>query len=239
MELSVLIVDDDVDTCASVSDILGDLGYRTDTAHNGPEALGLVQRSHYDVALLDLKMPGMDGLTLYREIKKLRPGTVAFLVTAFAGSDTAESAQKAGVRDVVRKPVDLPKLLSLIDEAVSHPLLLIVDDDADFCESMWDLLHERHYRVCLAHSQQQARERLRSKAHNIVLLDLRLPDGDGRDVFALARQVNPQARTVLITGFRSEMDHMIQNLLDEGADAVFYKPLDFPKLLDRLKQLGR
>ena len=82
MELSVLIVDDDVDTCASVSDILGDLGYRTDTAHNGPEALGLVQRSHYDVALLDLKMPGMDGLTLYREIKKLRPGTVAFLALA-------------------------------------------------------------------------------------------------------------------------------------------------------------
>lgn len=238
MELSVLVVDDDVDSCASVSDILDDLGYQTDMAHNGPEALGLVQRGHYDVALLDLKMPGMDGLTLYQEIKRLRPETVTFLVTAFASGDTAAAAQKAGVRDVLRKPVDLPKLLTLIDEAVSHPLLLIVDDDTDFCQSVWDLLHERRYRVCLAHSQQQARERLQSKAHNIVLLDLNLPDGDGQDVFALARKINPQASTVLITGFRSEMDHIIQIMLDEGADAVFYKPLDFPTLLDRLKRLG-
>ena len=238
MEPSVLIVDDDVDTCDNVSDILTDLGYRTDTAHNGQDALGLLQQTPYDVALLDFKMPGMDGLTLYREIKRLRPGTVAFLVTAFAGGDTAEAAQKAGVRDVVRKPVVFPKLLTLIDETLSHPLLLMVDDDPEFCESMWQLLTERSYRVCLAHSQQEARERLLSRAHNIVLIDLKLPDGDGSNVFQLAKATMPKARTVLITGYRSEMEQTIQKLLDSGADAVFYKPLDVGNLLEKLEQLA-
>src|SRR5262249_41613915 len=58
----VLVVDDDVDTCRNLSDILADLGYQVDTAHDGPQALELVRRRPYDVALLDLRMPGMDGL---------------------------------------------------------------------------------------------------------------------------------------------------------------------------------
>ena len=79
---SILVVDDEVDTCRNLSDILTDLGYRVDVAHDGLTALELVRQKPYDVALLDLKMPGMDGLTLYREIKKVRAGTVAIVVTA-------------------------------------------------------------------------------------------------------------------------------------------------------------
>jgi two-component system, NtrC family, response regulator HydG len=67
---SILVVDDEVDTCRNLSDILTDLGYRVDVAHDGFTALAMVRQKPYDVALLDLKMPGMDGLTLYREIKK-------------------------------------------------------------------------------------------------------------------------------------------------------------------------
>lgn len=79
---SVLVVDDDADTCRNLSDILSDLGYQVDTAPDGTAALALVQKHAYDVALLDYKMPGMTGLELYREIKKARAGTVAVIVSA-------------------------------------------------------------------------------------------------------------------------------------------------------------
>src|SRR6187549_2886701 len=92
---SILVVDDEVDTCRNLFDILTDLGYRVDVAHDGFSALELVKRSAYDLALLDLRMPGMDGLTLYRAIKKLRAGTVAILVTAYASQATAEEALAA------------------------------------------------------------------------------------------------------------------------------------------------
>lgn len=235
---SILVVDDEVDTCKNLSDILTDLGYRVDIAHDGLAALEKVRVTPYDVALLDLKMPGMDGLTLYREIKKLRAGTVAIVVTAYAGGDTTAQALAAGAWQVLAKPVDFSKLLNLVDEALGQPLVLVVDDDHDLCANLWDLLRERGFRVCVAHDEQQAAERLKGRDFKVVLIDMKLPSGDGSTVFHIVRQTNPHARTVVITGHRSEMDQLVKRVVDEGADAVCYKPFDLPNLLETLKHLS-
>jgi DNA-binding response OmpR family regulator len=234
---AILVVDDDVDTCRNLADILSDLGHRVDVAHDGPSALELVRRHNYDVALLDLKMPGIDGVTLYREIKKLRAGTVAIIVSAYASSATAEEALTAGAWQVLAKPIDFPKLLGLVDEAVGQPLVMVVDDDHDLCATLWDLLRERGFRVCLAHDEREARESLKDTAFRVVLIDMRLPEGDGTTVFRLVRGANPRARTVLITGHRSETEQLVGQVLQEGADAVCYKPFDVPVLLATLQRL--
>jgi CheY-like chemotaxis protein len=234
---SILVVDDDGDTCRNLSDILTDLGYQVDTAQDGPGALELVRRNAYDVALLDYKMPGMDGLTLYREIKRLRAGMVAIVVTAYASGTTAEEALGAGAWQVLPKPVDLPRLLGLVDRAMGQPLVLVVDDDHDLCATLGDLLRERGFRVCLAHDERQARDHLKDTSFKAVLIDMRLPEGDGSTVFRLVRQANPQSRTIMITGHRSELDQRLRDILDAGADAVCYKPFDVPKLLDTLNRL--
>ena len=168
----ILLVDDDVDTCQNLSDILTDLGYQVDTANDGPSALELVRKTSYDVALLDLKMPGMDGLELYREIKRFQAGTVAMLVTAYASHDTAEEALSAGAWQVLSKPVDFPKLLGYLDEALSQPLVLVVDDDRELCANLWDLFRERGYRVGLAHSASEAAGQLGYANYRVVLIDM-------------------------------------------------------------------
>jgi CheY-like chemotaxis protein len=234
---SILVVDDEVDTCRNLSDILTDLGYRVDIAHDGNAALELVRRNNYDVALLDLRMPGMDGITLYREIKKLRSGTVAIIVTAYVSTDTAQEALSAGAWKVLPKPIDFPKLLRTVDEAVGQPLVLVVDDDPDLCATLWDLLRDRGYRVCIAHDERQARERIGAATFQVALIDLKLPDGDGGRVFELVRAANPRARTILITGHRSETEQLVQKVIDQGADAVCYKPFDVPDLLGVLHKL--
>ncbi len=236
---SILVVDDDVDTCRNLSDILTDLGYQVDMAYDGPTALELVRDKRYDVALLDLKMPGMDGLTLYREIKKLRSGTVAIIVTAYASDATSEETGAAGIWQVLPKPIDMPKLLGLVGEAVGQPLVMVVDDDPALCANLWDLLRERGFRVCLAHGEQEANERLKDAHFSVVLIDMKLPGGDGRNVFRLLRQTSPQARTILITGYRSEMEELVEQVLAEGADAACYKPFDVPQLLATLERLAR
>jgi CheY-like chemotaxis protein len=118
---AILLVDDDQDTCASLSDIISDLGYRVDVAYDGPAALELSRRHPYGLALLDYKMPGMDGVELYRHIKRLRADTVGILVTAFAADDTIHSAAGAGFRRVLPKPVDFGRLLPLIEEVAGTP----------------------------------------------------------------------------------------------------------------------
>src|SRR5262249_23952119 len=155
-------------------------------------------RNSYDVALLDLKMPGMDGLTLYREIKKLRADTVAIIVTAYATSAKADEALTAGAWQVLAKPVDFPKLLGLVDEALSQPLLMVVAAAPDLCANLWDLLRERGFRIGLAHDEGQAAERLKDRSFSVVLIDMKLPKGDGSRVYRLVREKNPQARTIVI-----------------------------------------
>lgn len=234
----VLVVDDDEDSCRNLSDILSDLGYRVDTAHDGPSALELVRERPYDVALLDLKMPGMDGLELYRAIKRLSAGTVAMLVTAYASHATAEEALTAGAWQVLSKPVDFPRLLGYLEEALSQPLVLVVDDDRELCANLWELFRERGYRVALAHSTNEAVGQIGYANYMVVLIDMRLPGGDGGEVFRRVREANPQARTILITGYRSETDDLVARVLAEGADAVCYKPFDVPRLLAALEELA-
>ena len=159
------------------------------------------------------------------------------MVTAYAGGTTVEEALGAGAWQVVAKPVDFPRLLGLVGEAVGQPLVLVVDDDHDLCANLWDLFRERGFRVCLAHDEAGARDRLKDANFQAVLIDMKLPAGDGGSVFRLVHQANPQARTIVITGHRGEMDQQVQQLLHEGADAVCYKPFDVPELLTMLSQL--
>lgn len=234
----ILVVDDDHDICRNLSDILIDLGYRVDAAHDGPSALELVRERAYDIALLDYKMPGMDGLTLYREINKQRAGVVSLLVTAYASPATTDEALSAGAWKVVPKPVDFRRLLGYLDEAMDQPLVMVVDDDQDLCDALWDLLREQGYRVSLAHGVREAAEQLRDSEYKVVLIDLRIPDGDGGDVYRVVRDTNPQARTIMITSYRLEMDDTVDRLMSEGVDAVCYKPFDIPQLLAKLEQLS-
>jgi DNA-binding NtrC family response regulator len=234
---SILIVDDEEDTCRNLADIFADLGFRVATAHDGPAALDLLRQQRYDVALLDMMMPGMDGLTLYQEVKKVRPGTVAVVVTAHPGNPRAAQALAAGAWKLVPKPVDFPLLMGVVDEVVGQPLLLVVDDDPDLCASLWDILRERGYRVCLAHDVAAAAEHLREDGYRAILLDMRLPGGDGAAVFQIARQAAPEAKVVLVTGHGVELEHQIRQVLAEGAQGILHKPLDVPKLLETLSQL--
>jgi CheY-like chemotaxis protein len=115
---AILYVDDDQDNCASLSDVLSDLGYRVDMASDGPAALERSRRHPYGLALLDYKMPGMDGLGLYGHLKQVRADTVGVLVTGFAGDATIQEANRAGIRRVLPKRVDFGHLIPLIEEVL-------------------------------------------------------------------------------------------------------------------------
>jgi two-component system, NtrC family, response regulator HydG len=233
-----LVVDDDADIRDNLNDILSDVGYHVETAHDGPSALELLIGQPFDVVLLDFRMPGMDGVTLYRKIKEQRAGTVALLLTAFAGPTTTQDALSAGAWKVLAKPVDFTNLLHLVEETLDQPMVLVVDDDRDLCENLWDLLRQGGFRVCLAHDLQHAAEKLRESSFEVVLIDMRLPDGDSGAVYRLVRATNPQSRTVLITGYRTDIDELVAQLTSEGADAIWYKPFNVPDLIETMKKLA-
>lgn len=234
----ILIVDDEPDTCENLSDILTDLGYQVDTAHDGFAALELVKNHSYDIALLDLRMPGMDGLELYRRIRQISAETVAIVVTAYASSDTAQTVLATGAWKILPKPVNIGSLLNLVSQALDTPLVLVVDDDHDLCENLWELLHERGFRVCVAHDLPEAEKKLGEHKFHVVLIDMKLPTGSGHELLMVLQRVDKDARAVLITGDTGEMEQKVQRALAAGADAVCYKPFDVEKLLFTVQELS-
>jgi DNA-binding response OmpR family regulator len=235
----ILIVDDEPDTCENLSDILRDLGYRVDTAHDGLAALALVEKNTYDVALLDLRMPGMDGLELYRRVRQISAETVAIVVTAYATSDVAKSVLAAGAWRILPKPVNIGSLLNLVSQALDTPLVLVVDDDQELCDNLWELLHERGYRVCIAHDLPEAERKLGEHKFHVVLIDMKLPTGGGHELLGALRRVDKEARAILITGHHSEMEDRVLQALESGANAVCYKPFDVARLLATVQELSQ
>ncbi len=232
----LLVVDDDLDTCANLSDILSDIGYEVQTAPDATMALHKLDEHAFDVVLLDLKLPGMDGLQLYRELKRRSTSTVAILITGFADTETRLRAEQLGVWRILPKPVDVPALLPLISEASKQPLLLIVDDDSDFCASLYDVLRERSFRVGIAGSAQEAARQLNRQEFPIVLVDWRLPDADGLQLLSEIHSQHPQARTMLLTGHQNELSEQLEKNSPHGADVFFYKPLEMDTFLDTLQR---
>lgn len=116
---SILLVDDDADTCASMSDIFMDLGYTVDKASDGLSALQLSGQHRYRLALLDYNMPGMDGLELCRRLKTFQPSIVVALITAYTSIAASGAATAAGVRCYLQKPVNFSVLMPFVDEVVS------------------------------------------------------------------------------------------------------------------------
>lgn len=234
----ILVVDDEMDTCRNLSDIFSDLGCEVDTASDGMTALEKARRTPFDVALVDLRMPGMDGLSVCRSLKSLQGATVAILVTAYPGHTTDEEARDAGAWQILPKPVNFAALFNLINAIVEQPLVLVVDDDRELCHNLRDVFRELEIRVALAHDVKEASERLTESEFRVVLIDLKLGTETGAAVFEMVRSRHPQARTLLITGCAHEVSDVVEEVLRQGADAVCFKPFDVPRLISAVRQLS-
>ncbi len=117
---SVLVVDDEAAIRESLKDWLMEDGYRVTLAVDGANAVSLVEAHSYDVILLDLKMPGMDGLETMRRIKEISPDAEVLMMTAYASVDTAVQAMKEGAFDYLVKPFDPDEVELQIKKIVAH-----------------------------------------------------------------------------------------------------------------------
>jgi DNA-binding NtrC family response regulator len=123
-EIGILIVDDEASVRDSLYQWFKADGYRVDTADEANSALKKLQENPWDIILLDIKMPGMDGIELQHRIKQIDQNIVTIIITAYAAVDTAIQALKDGAFDYVTKPIDPDDLSRLIRNAVEKRRLV-------------------------------------------------------------------------------------------------------------------
>ncbi|MBC7361388.1 MAG: sigma-54-dependent Fis family transcriptional regulator [Candidatus Aminicenantes bacterium] len=107
-----------------IHDVLGQLlsseGYQVEISSSGEEALGKFQEQKFDLVLLDLLMPGMDGLEVLKQIKRMDPEAPVIIITAYASVESALTAMKMGAYDYIQKPFKNDELLMTISRALEH-----------------------------------------------------------------------------------------------------------------------
>jgi two-component system, NtrC family, response regulator HydG len=135
---SILVVDDELSVRHSLSGWFRKDGFDVETAENATAALNLLRDHRFDVVLLDIRMPGMDGLELQEHIQRADPTVAVVMITAFASVDTAVRALKQGAFDYVTKPVDPDELSHLVQRAMEQRRLR--QENAQLKENLEELV---------------------------------------------------------------------------------------------------
>ncbi len=117
---TVLIVDDEEAICDLVYEELAGEGYDCDVASNADDALAKLKRQNFDLALLDIKLPGMSGMDLLKTVQKCHQMTAIIMITGVNDVNTAVEAMKLGASDYVVKPFTLDKLIASITTVLKN-----------------------------------------------------------------------------------------------------------------------
>lgn len=131
----ILVVDDDESICANLKEILEKYGYSVKTVFTGEHAIREIEREHYDVVLVDLLLPGMDGIHVLMDIKRISPKTIVIIITAFGTISNAVEAIKRGASNYVTKPFRIEELITVIKKAMEEEKIEKLDVNALFCLS--------------------------------------------------------------------------------------------------------
>ena len=121
---SILIVDDDESICKTLGLIFSKKGYETETVGTGREALEKVQGGFFNVTLLDIKLPDVEGVKLLPPLKEMHPGMAVLLVTAYASMETAIQALNGGASAYITKPLDMDEVLANVRETLEKQRLI-------------------------------------------------------------------------------------------------------------------
>ena len=249
----ILIIDDDPATRKLLTALLARAGFRTLEAADAETGLSLAGRQPLACILMDLRLPGMDGLEATRLLKadpSLRHIPVV-AITGQAGAEEEQRALAAGCDGFLSKPFDTHNLLEYLqrflrrtEQAADTPLgrrarILIADDEPTIVQLFDRELAQAGYERLPAHGGQEALRRAWADAPDLILLDVLMPDLDG---FEVTRRLKGNLKTaeipiILVTGLDG-MDDKLRGL-EAGADEFLSKPVATAELLVRIKSMLR
>lgn len=223
----VLVVDDEVSLAEVLSDIFQSEGYECVAVNSGKEAIGKVKEMSFDVILMDIKMPIMNGVEAFKIIKKICPDTIVIMMTAFSVEDLINDALQEGAYGVLHKPFDIDMVISRIETAKEGGgLIMITDDNSSTREILKDILEQKGYVVNTAADGPSAIDLEREKPHNIVFIDMKMPVLNGLETYLALKKINPAIVAIMVTAYRQEMADIADQALQKGAYCCIEKPFE-------------
>jgi CheY-like chemotaxis protein len=249
--IKILAVDDEQGICNLIKDAFAPIGFTVLSANNGQDALRIVNKEKPRLVFLDIRMMGMSGLEVLREIKTIDRTIKVVMLTVMADEATKRKAKELGADDFVTKPfmsehleeVARKEIAELMKERqIEKPKILVVDDEEDVRTRLVNLI-ARHFscEVDKAANGQEALQKLKNNKFDLVVMDIKMPGLSGIDVIREAIKFTPQTQFLAISGYDS--NEVADEALRAGAVDFIHKPQTVGgierKVKDILKKIGK
>ena len=234
MSKKLLIVDDELDFNEFLHEALEDYGYSVISVDCGENAISLVEKNFFDVILMDINMPGIDGVEAFKKIKKISPLSTVIMMTAGAPESMIKKAVEEGSFAVVHKPFKLSKVVDIINEAMKKTTVLVVDDQYTDREVLRDLLEQKGCKCVTVEDGQSAINVLQQGKPDLVLVDIKMPNMDGFTVLEKIKDMHPDVGVIMMTAYSK--DEYLDKSMKMGALNCLYKPLNIERILETIEK---
>jgi len=231
----VLIVDDESNMRKTLGDILADDGYDVATAATGEEAVALCAAERFDIVLMDVRMPGINGVEAFRQIRRHQEGVRVILMSAYGLEDLKQAALDEGAIAFLAKPLDVQKTVHLIEE-VKDTAILVVEEDESISGPLQVALKEQGYRVTVTASPHDALELVEQIRFDLIFVDVNLPVMNGLELYLAIKEITPTSVAIMITGMEEEFERLAREAVSRNAYTIVKKPLDIDHVLCLLQR---
>ena len=236
--LRILIVDDNVDNADSLGELFAMEGHDVHVAYSGEDAIEAYRTRDFDLAFMDVMMPGKNGVESFLEIRKAKPAARVYMMTGYSVEQLLQQAVDNGALGVFSKPVDLDKVLSVIENAKPNGIILVAEDDPDFGPALQQAIANSGRNCELVTDGAEAIARVTEGSVQVLILDLNLPLISGIEVLTTLRKTDRSVPTVMITGNIDGYREALDSFTDIEATGILTKPFDFDILLSKLERLA-
>ncbi len=234
--VKALVVDDEKIVRDFLARILSIQAIEVKTVEDGLKAVEAVKQEKFDLAFLDIRMPGMNGLETFRELKKIDPDLKYVMMTGYSVDELLENARAEGVTNFFKKPFDINSInMFLKSYAQDLPQkkslnILVIDDDKNILAFFKTLLKDKTYTIATAASVEEAQEKIGKENFDLVFLDVVLNDKNGIDFYLEIKKIKPDLDIILMTGYPEKTLGLEQ--LD--IKKCLYKPFDINKIFSEI-----
>ncbi len=197
--LKILVVDDNRDNANSLAELFELEGHDVKVAYSGEEAIEAYMSNDFDLAFMDVMMPGKNGVESFLEIRQMKPKAKVYMMTGYSVDQLLQQAIDNGALGVFGKPVDLTKVLGAIDGAKPSGIVLVAEDDPDFGPVLQQAIAESGRNCELVTDGKEALERMDRGGVEVLILDLNMPLINGIEVYTTLRKSNRAVPTVMIS----------------------------------------
>ncbi|UCD17308.1 MAG: response regulator [Candidatus Zixiibacteriota bacterium] len=219
----ILMVDDEDEFLEASSQALERRCFEVHIARDGGSALMMIERQDFEAVVLDVKMPGIDGIEVFHQIKKIHPNLPVIILTGHGSISQAFETSREGIADYLAKPIDINVLAARIKQVIEQSRerlravddygsgaesldlihLLIIDDETELTDSLKRIFERRNMEVYTAASGQEGLGILEEKPVDVVILDIKMPGMDGMEVLELIKRDYPNVQVIILTGHPS------------------------------------